>query len=528
MATLEKATLTPLMGNSSDPDDSKDVVTVQFNPTALHLQVSNSVDGGASQSRQAEAYIGQSSMSLTLELVFDSADEGETEAPVDVRDKVRPLEQFVKPSADGSKDNPSRVRFQWGPTIVDGVMTSLSMDFDLFSSGGVPLRAKVSTAISGQEPKFAALETGPGGAGDAERPPDSGGSGGDTGPGSAGAGGDKTAAALAGESAADFAARVGLDPAAWRGLSLGLDATLSLQAGVEIDFSAGLSASAGLGVKVGLEAGASVSLDASFGVSVGGGASASGGAAAGGGAKVSASASASAAAGAAAGFALSAAGGVGAAVAAVQIVKAEVAASSTRQAFAAPAPAPAVAGSRAAPASGGGAGGGGAGASSGSSTLGVGSLPAATSATVSGAAAGLVVSAPARPARPEQPRAPLARTGLPSASIQAATASAPRPPLPDPRAVSFGFGVPLRARVQGAAEERGGALGGYVPVSPRRAGEAATAPVANDLTSPPWRRLPATTPERAAADAAQAKRRPAKPCGCRGGCGHAKSHGGAA
>jgi hypothetical protein len=147
---------------------------------------------------------------------------------------------------------------------------------------------------------------------------------------------------------------------------------------------------------------------------------------------------------AAAGFALAAAGGVRAAVESVQIAKTEQAASQAVQAFAAPTAA----------------------------------LPA-TSAL--------------KPAAPEQARPPLAAAGLP-AGPAAPAPSAPAPPRADPRADSFGFGVPLRPRVGGAAAERQGPYGGWIVVGTR---------------SP---RLPAPL-----ATTAAARRRP-KPCGCGCGC----------
>jgi hypothetical protein len=147
---------------------------------------------------------------------------------------------------------------------------------------------------------------------------------------------------------------------------------------------------------------------------------------------------------AAAGFALAAAGGVRAAVESVQIAKTEQAASQAVQAFAAPTAA----------------------------------LPA-TSAL--------------KPAAPEQARPPLAAAGLPAGPAPPAP-SAPAPPRADPRADSFGFGVPLRPRVGGAAAERQGPYGGWIVVGTR---------------SP---RLPAPL-----ATTAAARRRP-KPCGCGCGC----------
>ncbi|HEX9992937.1 MAG TPA: hypothetical protein VGB14_08430, partial [Acidimicrobiales bacterium] len=239
---------------------------VQFNPPSLRLQTTNNVTP-TSGSEQPAQYTGTSSTTLSVELVFDTADEGSTESAVDVRERTRAVARFVLPSEEAStsaKQAPPRVRFRWGTVVVDGVMTSLTEDLDLFAVDGVPLRAKLSVTIREQDPKLMALQRGAG----ANRPP---GSGGFAGPGGAGGGGDRTAFALGGETSVELAARVGLDPTAWRAVAsaeLSVGGGLGFTAGAQVDFSAGLSASAGLGASVGFAAG----LGASAGVAAGAGA----------------------------------------------------------------------------------------------------------------------------------------------------------------------------------------------------------------------------------------------------------------
>src|SRR4029077_3263938 len=94
-----------------------------------------------------------------------------------------------------------------------------------FSADGAALRSKLKVQIKEQDPKFEALERGPG-ANDANKPPAAGGGGGaGNGPGTNGGGPiDRAAAALSGETPADFLARNGLAPEAWRALGSALDA----------------------------------------------------------------------------------------------------------------------------------------------------------------------------------------------------------------------------------------------------------------------------------------------------------------
>ena len=234
-------------------------IEVQINPATIRYQMASTVDFGKDAGRQKTSYQGSTS-TLSFDLVFDSADEGTTEAPVDVRTRTRQLERFVLPQMKQPKAVPPRVQFTYGSFTVIGAMTTLNQDFDLFSANGVPLRAKCAVTIKEQKPEFDAKLAGPGantGAGATPPVPPT------AGPGAAPSAGttapspttptDRTGTALAGETAPDFAARMGLDPTAWKGLQ-GITDPLNLQAGLQIDFSSSLSAGAGIGVEVGATA----------------------------------------------------------------------------------------------------------------------------------------------------------------------------------------------------------------------------------------------------------------------------------
>jgi hypothetical protein len=231
-------------------------ITVQINPATLRLQMASTVDFGKDAGRQKVQYQGSTS-TLSFDLVFDTADEGTTESPLDVRTRTRQLERFVLPATKTKKAVPPRVRFIYGSFSVVGVMTVLNQDFDFFARNGVPLRAKCAVTIKEQRPEFDANLAGPGankGAG--ATPPVPPGSG--TAPGTPRGPQDKlpsdrSATALAGESAPDLAARMGLDPHAWKGLQ-GITDPTALPAGLPVDFSSALSAGGGLGVTTGVAA----------------------------------------------------------------------------------------------------------------------------------------------------------------------------------------------------------------------------------------------------------------------------------
>lgn len=462
---LQKAIIAEL-----DGDREKDSFPVQFNPTTLRLSLTNQVEGGETQGKQVRQHIGASSTTLSMDLIFDTADEGTTENPRSVREKTKRLERFLVARGEGQQENaPPRIRFTWGDLIVEGVVESMTIDFEHFAANGVPLRAKVPLSIKGQdrEKELKGAEDsrkgapGPGGLGIGLSASVGVGFGASLGVGvnaSVGFGVGASASvgvALGGESAGEFAARVGVDPAAWRGLEIGGESSLSLSAGVEVGFDTNLSASAGLGVTVGLEAGTKVSIEQSYGLAT--------------------STSLNAVSGVgvgtqlASGFALSSAGGVQPAIESVQSAKNTSAEQQALAAFKAP----------------------------------VKTSPAASSAT---------------PKPPEQQRQPLSRTGLPGPSAQQAAPPAPRPPRADPRASSFGFGVPLRATVGAAADRRFESIQGAVSLKAKIA--SGDPPITNDPTKPGWEALPARDPGRRAADKLQGKLKLARPCGCAGRCKH--------
>jgi contractile injection system tube protein len=464
MPKLEKAYLVELTTGKNPTEKNATKVNVQFNPTTMRLQMSNNIEGGKARPRQVQQFTGQSSTTLTLDLVFDTADR-----LTNVRDKTLKVVKFVMPSSQ-SKQAPPPVRFKWGHFQFDGVMSGITEDVDLFSPEGIPLRSKLSISIKEQDSKFAALQSGAGAkTGSAATPP------GDStkvaGPGSTGGGPtDSTASAQAGESAADFAARMGLDPSAWRGIAAGMSNPLSLEGGAQIDFNSNLSVSAGIGASAQLQAGASLDLNAAAGLQLAAGATGQ--------------------ATAQAGFALSASGGVTAATQAVDVARTESAAAQARAAFGVPPP---TTGAAAGPAL--------------ARTMGAGSVPAATASAVAARSISGI--------DPSNAAAPPDRTPLKQAPAQVvfpdAPAPAPPPPRSDPRAVSFGFGIPLRPRITGAAEDRPGA-DGWVRVGARP--RSVNPPQVVDPTAFPWLALPAVAPDRAAADAAQISQSGRAFCGC--------------
>jgi hypothetical protein len=162
MADTGVATLTRLQADGTPTGDPP--LLVQFNPQKLHLGYTTSNTTNEGPGHQDVQYAGTGSATLTLDLEFDSADEGTTEAPVSVRSKTNPFEQLILPEPGGAKEKskPPKIQFSWGDIILVGFMDGLSVDFDLFAANGYPLRAKLSFTLRSQDAKQELAATGPG------------------------------------------------------------------------------------------------------------------------------------------------------------------------------------------------------------------------------------------------------------------------------------------------------------------------------------------------------------------------------
>jgi hypothetical protein len=452
---------------------------VQFNPASLKLQLSNRVDEGATRGRQVSQFLGRSSTEISFDLVFDTADEAKdaTGTARSVRERTAMVEQFVLPQTSGNEQlPPPRVRFHWGDITIIGVISSLTIDFDLFSGGGIPLRAKMGVSIREQDPRYeflpvegqAAVALSPAAAvasalaglpGVDLTPPT-----------------DRTGTANEGESAADFLARNGLDPALWRSIAGQLDNPLAIPGGTELNFTSAIASGTGFGARAALDAGAAAVADVLRGAASALGGSAPGRALAADAALRGGVRDAVAALGV--GQALAAAGGVAASIERARAVAITAAATAARVAFGAPAAAAAAV-----------------------------SAPGGT--TRGGASTG----APATDIR-----LPLRRTGVPGPAAQARTAPVASPRV-DPRASSFGLGVPLRDQVAPSVAQRTNALSGGTRLRARLS--MADVPLAASPSVPPWEELPVDDRGRRAAD--RAMRTPERSAGVRGagacGCG---------
>lgn len=124
-----------------------DRIPVQFNPTEYTLQkgaqiAEINIPGIDSPILQ---FIRGQNEKLTLELFFDTTDQGMGDDATDVRTLTAPMYQLVK--IQSNSHALPRVTFRWGSLAFPAIVESLQQRFTLFNPQGVPLRATLSTTF---------------------------------------------------------------------------------------------------------------------------------------------------------------------------------------------------------------------------------------------------------------------------------------------------------------------------------------------------------------------------------------------
>ncbi|MCA9605984.1 MAG: hypothetical protein KC619_10340 [Myxococcales bacterium] len=172
---LERAKLIVLKGQSARVKGSQEIV-FDFNPATLQVKVNTELEKPGKKSRQRRQFTGMNSASLSFEAVFDTTrpaggSSKRRAEDLDVRKRTREVADLLL-VRERKKPFQSRVRFQWGSFLFDGIVDGYSETLDFFSPEGVPLRARVQLSLTEQgfqyqfdESKQAGARSGGAGAG---------------------------------------------------------------------------------------------------------------------------------------------------------------------------------------------------------------------------------------------------------------------------------------------------------------------------------------------------------------------------
>src|SRR5215210_5300230 len=136
---MEKARITPLEIVNGSARTVGDALVVDFNPQSLRISYRAAGGPGALNAKnqsEAQSSPGQPttfSASMSVELTFDTSRDGGN-----VQDKTVRITGILR-ALDESR--PPLVQFQWGEVLFNGLIQDVQETLDLFSEGGVPLRA---------------------------------------------------------------------------------------------------------------------------------------------------------------------------------------------------------------------------------------------------------------------------------------------------------------------------------------------------------------------------------------------------
>ena len=141
--TLAKARLEIEVPTVPDP-----VIPLRFNPTEYRLQKTNEFQDIPIPGLEAPPvqFIRGGTEKLSVDVLLDT-----TDSLLDVRSEyVNKLSSLMRMKSE--LHAPPIVRFIWDSAIFRGVLDSLTITYELFTEGGIPLRAKAEMSLTAYRP----------------------------------------------------------------------------------------------------------------------------------------------------------------------------------------------------------------------------------------------------------------------------------------------------------------------------------------------------------------------------------------
>lgn len=147
--SLAKAVIQILDADAIDPGRGlPEFIYVQFNPTEYTLNKAGQIAEIAIPGIDSPIlqFIRGQNEKLTLDLFFDTTDEGMSGLVEDVRLRTNSIYQLVK--IQPKTHAPPRIKFVWGQGLsFQAIIESVQQSFTLFDPQGVPLRATLSVSF---------------------------------------------------------------------------------------------------------------------------------------------------------------------------------------------------------------------------------------------------------------------------------------------------------------------------------------------------------------------------------------------
>lgn len=143
-----------------DPKNEIPEFYVQFNPNSLEYSVGEDIYAtkktkeGNTQIDLSQSDVTKASNSghLSVKLFFYTYTNETTYDDVNI--DIAHLRRFYRYTASSTQGNQPVIVFAWGTLALRGIMTSLSVSYQMFAPDGTPVQAEASITIKGSDPNM--------------------------------------------------------------------------------------------------------------------------------------------------------------------------------------------------------------------------------------------------------------------------------------------------------------------------------------------------------------------------------------
>ena len=159
---MEKAIITLI----NERNEKIDSMTVQFNPSEFSIDSSASfaedghIGSTNDEGKKKSQFLAEQRSSMKVKLTFDGFTETGTldeEKAANVNKYIDLLRRLVK--IDEELHRPPLCLFEWGTSSFMGYAEQINVQYTMFSSKGIPIRATVDLSIKSGENKRYALQS---------------------------------------------------------------------------------------------------------------------------------------------------------------------------------------------------------------------------------------------------------------------------------------------------------------------------------------------------------------------------------
>lgn len=157
---LEKLEIIGFVNSTYTVTDLKRQFIAQINPASVKVEKAIAYESDKTQGKEKKAvrYRHHDPATLSFEFFLDNT--GVIPAPKKIKDLIDELENTLY-KTNAESHEPGYAKVVWGSLIFQGRIKTLTYDYTLFSSNGMPLRVKVSLSFIGHFDKDTTVKNSP-------------------------------------------------------------------------------------------------------------------------------------------------------------------------------------------------------------------------------------------------------------------------------------------------------------------------------------------------------------------------------